>query len=185
MFLNLNMKEKDRSLEEDSCLLKPKTGRGVIIGRNVRFGGNVVIWNYVVIGDNTRIGDGTRIGSFCDIGRDVVIGKNCIIQAHVTISNGCQVGDNVFIGPNTSLLNDRFPNSKCMTPSIIEDNVIIGGCVTILPNVTVHENSVIAAGSVVTKDVPPETVVKGIPARSMMSRQEYEEKREAFIKKRR
>ncbi|MEM2911708.1 MAG: acyltransferase [Candidatus Bathyarchaeia archaeon] len=162
----------------------PKTGKGVILGKNIQFGKNIVIWNYVVIGDNTKIGDETRIGSFCDIGRDVVIGKNCIIQAHVTISNQCQLGNNVFIGPNTSLLNDRFPHSKCLTPSIIKNNVIIGGCVTILPNVTVHENSVIAAGSVVTKDIPPNTVVKGIPAKPMMTRQEYENKRKAFIEAR-
>jgi len=71
-----------------------------------------IMW---VIGDNTRIGDGTRIGSFCDVGRNVVIGKNCIIQAHVTISNGCEIGDNVFIGPNSSLLNDKFPHSGCLT----------------------------------------------------------------------
>jgi len=162
----------------------PKTGKGVIIGENVQFGKNVTIWNYVVIGDNTRIGDGTRIGSFCDIGKNVIIGKNCIIQAHVTISNECQIGNNVFIGPNTSLLNDKFPHSKCPTPSIIKDNVVIGGCVTILPNVTVHENSVIAAGSVVTKDIPPNTVVKGIPAKPMMTRQEYEAKRKEFIEAR-
>lgn len=159
----------------------PKMGKGVVIGRNVQFGKDVVIWNYVVIGDNTKIGDGTRIGSFCDIGKNVVIGKNCIIQAHVTISNECQLGNNVFVGPNTSLLNDKFPHSKCLTPSIIEDNVVIGGCVTILPNVIVHSNSVIAAGSVVTKDVPPENVVKGIPAKPMMTRQEYEAKRKLFI----
>ncbi|MBS7270653.1 MAG: hypothetical protein KIH10_17680, partial [Candidatus Freyarchaeota archaeon] len=54
-------------------------------------------------------------------------------------------------------------------------------CVTILPNVTVYENSVVAAGSVVTKDVPPNTVVKGIPAKPMMTRQEYEAKRREFI----
>ncbi|MCW3994356.1 MAG: N-acetyltransferase [Candidatus Bathyarchaeota archaeon] len=160
---------------------KTKLGKGVIIGENVQFGEDVIVWNYVVIGDNTKIGDGTRIGSFCDIGKDVIIGKNCTIQAHVTISNECKLGNNIFIGPNSSLLNDKFPHSKCLTPSMIKDNVVIGGCVTILPNVTVGENSVIAAGSVVTKDIPPETVVKGIPAKSMMTRQEYETKRKAFI----
>jgi len=161
---------------------KPKMGKGVIIGKNVQFGKDVVIWNYVVVGDNTKIGDGTRIGSFCDIGKNVIIGKNCIVQAHVTISNECKLGNNVFIGPNSSLLNDKFPHSKCLTPSVIKDNVIIGGCVTVLPNVTVGKGSIIAAGSAVTKDVQPETVVKGIPAKHMMTRQEYEIKREAFIK---
>ncbi|MCX8154054.1 MAG: N-acetyltransferase [Candidatus Bathyarchaeota archaeon] len=160
---------------------RPKMGEGVIMGENVQFGKNVTIWNYVIIGDNTQIGDGTRIGSFCDIGKNVIIGRNCIIQAHVTISNECQIGNNVFIGPNTSLLNDKFPHSKCLTPPIIKDNAIIGGCVTILPNVTVHENAVVAAGSVVTKDVPPNIVVKGIPARPTMTRQGYETKRREFI----
>lgn len=164
---------------------KPKTGLGVIIGKNVEFGREVTIWNYVVIGDNTRIGSRTRIGSFCDIGRNVVIGSNCIIQAHVTISNECKIGNDVFIGPNTSLLNDRFPHSRCLTPSIVEDDVVIGGCVTILPNVIIHEKAVVAAGSVVTRDVPPRTVVKGIPAKPMMTREEYETKRMKFIKARR
>lgn len=167
------------------ALSKPRIGIGVIVGENVQLGRDVVLWNYVVIGSNTKIGDGTRIGSFCDIGKDVVIGRNCNIQAHVTISNECQIGDNVFIGPNTSILNDKFPHSRCPTPSMVRNNVVIGGCVTILPNVTVYENSVVAAGSVVTKDVPPNTVVKGIPAKPIMTRAEYETKRRDFIETRR
>jgi len=159
----------------------PKKGKGVIIGKNVQFGKNIVVWNYVVIGDNTKIGDGTRIGSFCDIGKDVVIGKNCNIQAHVTISNECKIGDNVFIGPNSSLLNDKFPQSRYLTPSIMKNNVVIGGCVTILPNITVNENSVIAAGSVVTKNVPSGIVVKGVPAKRMMTREEYEKRKKRFL----
>jgi acetyltransferase-like isoleucine patch superfamily enzyme len=162
-------------------MTEPRIGKGVIIGKDVQFGKDIVIWNYVVIGDNTSISDGTRVGSFCDIGRDVVIGKNCIIQAHVTVSNECRLGDNVFIGPNSSLLNDKFPHSKCLTPTVVKNDVIVGGCVTILPNVTVNENSVVAAGSVVTKDVPPGTVVKGVPAETMMTRREYESERKKFI----
>jgi acetyltransferase-like isoleucine patch superfamily enzyme len=112
-----------------------------------------------------------------------VIGKNCVIQAHVTISNECKLGDNVFIGPNSSLLNDKFPHSRFLTPSIIEDNVVIGGCATVLPNVIIRKNSVVAAGSIVTKTVPSGIVVKGMPAKPMMTREEYEEKRKVFIKK--
>ncbi|MDH7564224.1 MAG: DapH/DapD/GlmU-related protein [Candidatus Bathyarchaeota archaeon] len=163
---------------------EPKLGKGVLVGKSAQFGKDVVVWNYVVIGENAKIGNGTRIGSFCDIGRDVKIGSNCIVQAHVTISNKCRLGNNVFVGPNSSLLNDRFPHSRCLTPSIIEDNVVIGGCVTILPNVTVGKNSIVAAGSVVTKDVPPNTVVKGVPARKMMTREEYEAKRKSFLETR-
>jgi len=157
-------------------------GKGVLIGKNVQFGKNVIIWNYIVIGDNTKIGDGTRIGSFCDIGKNVVIGKNCVIQAQVAVSNECQIADNVFIGPNTTILNDKFPHSEYLTPSTVKDDVVIGGCVTILPNVVVNEKAVIAAGSIVTKDVPAATVVKGVPARPTMTRQEYQAKRGAFVK---
>jgi acetyltransferase-like isoleucine patch superfamily enzyme len=160
-------------------------GKGVIVGEDVEFGGNVVVWNYVVICDGTKIGDGTVIGSFCDIGKNVVIGKNCNIQAHVTISNGCVIGNNVFIAPNTSLLNDRYPKSELLTPPIMKDNAIIGGGVTILPGVTVGKDSVVAGGSVVTKDVKSGTVVLGVPARVVMTLDEYEAKREAYVKARR
>jgi acetyltransferase-like isoleucine patch superfamily enzyme len=78
-------------------------------------------------------------------------------------------------------LNDKFPYCVRLTPSIIEDDVIIGGCVTVLPNVTIGKGSVVAAGSAVTKDVSPESVVSGIPAKPMMTRQEYENKKKAFI----
>jgi acetyltransferase-like isoleucine patch superfamily enzyme len=169
---------------KDTAMAEPKKGEGVIVGKNVKFGKNVVIWNYVIVGDNTRIGDGTRIGSFCDIGKGVIIGKNCIVQAHVTISNECELSDNVFIGPNSSLLNDKFPHSRCLTPTMIKENVVVGGCVTLLPNVTVNENSVIAAGSVVTKDIPAGTVVRGSPAEAMMTRKEYESRRRKFIAER-
>jgi acetyltransferase-like isoleucine patch superfamily enzyme len=162
---------------------KPKVGKGVIVGKNVQFGKDVTVWNYVVIGDNTKIGDGTRIGSFCDIGKEVFVGKNCNIQTHVTISNGCRIGKNVFIAPNSSILNDKFPVSKFLTPPTVKNNVIIGGCAVILPNTTIGEHSVVAAGSVVTKDVPPKTVVKGIPAKPAMTRKEYETKKKAFTRK--
>ena len=161
---------------------KYRLGKGVILGKNVKIGEAVVIWNYVIIGDNTVIGDKTRIGSFCDIGRDVEIGRYCNIQAHVTISNGCRIGSNVFIGPNASILNDRFPVSSRLTPPIIEDNVIVGGGAIILPNLTIGENAVVAAGSVVTKDVPAEAVVKGAPAKIFMNRNEYEAKKLKFVK---
>jgi acetyltransferase-like isoleucine patch superfamily enzyme len=157
-------------------------GEGVVVGKTVHFGKNVVIWNYVVIGDNTKIGYGTCIGSFCDIGKNVTMGKNCNIQAHVTISNECVLGNNVFIAPNSSLLNDKYPKSSFLTSPRVKDNVIIGGGVTILPGVILGENSVIGGGSVVTKNVPSGKVLMGVPAKEIMTTEEYEVKREAFIK---
>jgi len=165
-------------------MLTAKKGIGIVTGANVEIGANVAIWNYVVIGDNTKIGDGTLIGSFCDIGKNVVLGKNCNIQAHVTISNGCLLGDNVFIAPNSSLLNDKYPKSPFLTPPIIKNGAQIGGGVTILPDVTVGEQSVVGGGSVVTKNVAPRIVVAGDPARVVMNLEEYEAKRSAFIKSR-
>lgn len=158
----------------------PKLGRGVVVGENVQFGQNAVIWNYVVIGGNARIADGTCVGSFCDIGKRVTIGKNCNIQAHVTISNECKIGDDVFIGPNSSLLNDKYPLSNVLTPPVVRDHAVIGGGVTVLPGVVVGERSVVGAGSVLTKDVPPGTVVAGVPARVVLSLREYESKRKNY-----
>jgi len=163
---------------------QPKTGSGVIIGENVQFGRNVVIWNYVVIGDGTKVGEGTVIGSFVDIGKNVVIGKDCNLQAHVTVSNECVLGDNVFIAPNSSLLNDKYPKSGFLTAPIVKDNVIIGGGVTVLPDVVLGENSVIGGGSVVTKNVAPGNVLMGVPAREVMTKEQYTTKREEFIRKR-
>jgi len=148
----------------------------------VEFGKDVVVWNYVVIGDNTKIGDGTCIGSFVDIGKNVTIGKKCNIQAHVTISNECILGDNVFIAPNSSLLNDKYPKSNLLTAPIVKDNVVIGGGVTVLPSVVLGENSVIGGGSVVAASVPPGKVLMGVPAKEVMTKEEYEAKREAFLK---
>jgi acetyltransferase-like isoleucine patch superfamily enzyme len=162
-----------------------KRGVGIVQGANVQIGANCAIWNYVVIGDNTKIGDNSIIGSFVDLGKEVTLGKNCNIQAHVTISNGCVLGDNVFIAPNSSLLNDKYPKSTFMTPPIIKDGAAIGGGVTILPNVTVGEKAVVGGGSVVTKDVPPRTVVAGCPARKVMTLEQFEAKREEFLAEKR
>ena len=165
-------------------MLNPKKGTGIVTGSNVEIAPSASVWNYVVIGDNTKIGEGTIIGSFCDIGKDVVIGKNCNIQAHVTISNGCILGENVFIAPNSSLLNDKYPKSTFMTPPIIKEGARIGGGVTILPDVTVGEKAVVGGGSVVTKNVPPKTVIAGVPAKAVMTLEAYEKKRQKFIEDR-
>ena len=138
---------------------------------------SVTIYPPTYVHDTAEIGEGTKIGAFCDIGKNVKIGKNCNIQCHVTISNGCKIGNNVFIGPNTTLLNDKYPISKNISPVIVEDNAVIGGGVIILPNVKIGKGAVVGAGSVVTKDVPPDTVVSGNPARKIYGRKKYANKK--------
>jgi acetyltransferase-like isoleucine patch superfamily enzyme len=160
---------------------KPKLGNSVIVGKDVQFGKDVIIWNFVVIGDNTRIGNRTRIASFCDIGKNVVIGDECNIQTHVTISNGCKIGNKVFIGPNSTLLNDKFPQCDHITPPMVKEGAIIGGGAIVLPKVTIGRNSVIGAGSVVTRNVSHEVVVMGVPARKVMTKKEYNAKRASFV----
>jgi len=137
----------------------------------------VIVYEPTYIHPTVKIGKGTKIGAFVDIGKNVVIGENCSIQAHVTISNRCKIGNNVFIGPNTSILNDKYPICKKLAPPIIHDDVIMGGCVVILPDIIIGERSVIGAGSIITKNVPKESVVYGSPAQYQMSRQEYEQKK--------
>lgn len=114
------------------------------------------IYRPCYIHPSAKIGEDTKIGAFCDIGKNVVIGKNCNIQAHVTISNGCKIGNNVFIGPNTSLLNDKYMDGK-LEPVVVENDVKIGGGVTVLPRVTIGEGALIGAGATVTKNVAAKT----------------------------
>ena len=152
------------------------------MGEHVEFGENVTVWNYVVIGDGAKIGEDTVIGSFCDIGKNVRIGARCCFQAHVTISNECVLEDDVFIAPNTTLLNDKYPKSGLLTAPKIERGAVIGGGVTVLPNLTVGEEAVIGGASVVTGDVPARSVHAGLPDREIMSLREYVLKRESFVR---
>lgn len=142
----------------------------------------VTFYGAVSIKNNVSIGRGTRIGEYVVIGGNVSIGKNCSILYHVTVSKDAVIGDNVFIGPNTSLLNDMYPPSKVSCSPIIKDGAIIGGGVTVCPNVIIGERSVVAAGSVVTRDIPDEEVWKGNPARFHCTRIEYDKRKKAWEK---
>lgn len=122
------------------------------------------VWQPTYIHSTAKIGAGSKICAFCDIGKYVVIGKNCNIQSHVTVSNKCKIGNNVFIGPNTSLLNDKHMDGT-IEPVIVEDYVKIGGGVVVLPRVRIGERAIVGAGSVVTQNVQPLTVVFGNPAK--------------------
>ena len=144
------------------------------IGDEVEFGHNVVVREFCRIGDRTKVGTGTVIDGY------VEIGCNCSIQSCVYIPPRVRIGNNVFIAPRAVFTNDRYPPSSRLIETVVEDNVVIGANATIVAGVRIGRNAVVAAGAVVTKDVPPNTVVAGVPAKPIMSREEYEEKKKAY-----
>ena len=99
-----------------------------------------------------------------------------MIEGLVYIPPMSRIGKNVFIGPSASLTNDPFPPSEKLVGVTIEDNAIIGSGAVIKAGVTIGKNSVVAMGAVVTKNVAPDTVVMGIPAKPSYSREEYDKK---------
>ena len=146
------------------------------ISEKAKIGNNVKIWHFAYVGDNTEIGDNVKIGSLAHIDYDVQIGENTMIEGLVYIPPMSRIGKNVFIGPSASLTNDPFPPSEKLVGILIEDNAIIGSGAVIKAGVTIGKNSVVAMGAVVTKDVDPDTVVMGVPAKPSYSREEYDKK---------
>jgi acetyltransferase-like isoleucine patch superfamily enzyme len=150
------------------------------VGRNVKMGKNVKIWHYAYVGDNAEIGDNVMIGSLAHVDRDVKIGDGTRVQGLVYIPPMTVIGRNVFIGPAAVFTNDPYPPSDRMIGVTVEDEAVIGARSVILAGVKVGRRSVVAMGSVVVRDVPPETVVAGVPARILYSREEYDRKRAAW-----
>lgn len=127
------------------------------------------IWQFVVVLKNAKIGSNCNICSHCFIENDVVIGNNVTIKNGVQIWDGTTLEDNVFIGPNVTFTNDRYPKSrapefKC-EKTFVKKNAVIGANATLLPGITIGEGALVAAGSVVTKDVAPFSIVSGNPAK--------------------
>ncbi len=147
------------------------------ISPNAKLGKNVRVWNYAYVGPDTKIGENTKIGSLAHIDYDVVIGKNCKIEGLAYIAPLSRIGDNVFIGPSAVLTNDPYPLSEKMVGVKVEDGAMVCAGAVIKAGVRIGKNSVVGMGAVVTKDVPPDSVVVGIPAKRAYSREEYEKKR--------
>jgi acetyltransferase-like isoleucine patch superfamily enzyme len=146
------------------------------IAPDVKLGKDVKIYDFVNLYGCT-IGDNTKIGTFVEIQKNAVIGKNCKISSHTFICEGVTIEDYVLIGHNVTFTNDTYPratneNGDLQTaddwvcePTLVKQGASIGSGTTLLPKVTVGENAIIGAGSVVTKDVPPNTIVAGNPAK--------------------
>jgi acetyltransferase-like isoleucine patch superfamily enzyme len=143
---------------------------------NVTIGKDVRIFNFVNAYGCT-IDDGTKVGAFVEIQKGAFIGKNCKISSHTFICEGVHIEDNVFVGHNVTFINDRFPRATNADGSMQTDadwhvektkvckGASLGSSVTILCGVTIGENAIVGAGSVVTKDVAANTIVAGNPAK--------------------
>jgi acetyltransferase-like isoleucine patch superfamily enzyme len=131
----------------------------VVIGNNFQSGHNTLIR------EKTRIGDRTAIGTATVIDGNTIIGSNVSLQSMVYIPTNTTIQDNVFIGPNAVLTNDRYPPSGYLQGPIIKNGAAIGANSTILPGICIGEGALVAAGSVVTHDVPDHKMAVGTPAR--------------------
>ena len=157
-----------------------KTGfTGTIIGKNAVIRSGTIIYCDVIIGDQfqsghnvlirekTRIGNGVAIGTSAVIEGNTSIGDNVSLQSMVYIPTDTVIGNNVFIGPNTVLTNDRYPPTRIggLKGPQIRANAAIGANATLLPGVCIGEGALVAAGAIVTRDVPAHMLAIGAPAK--------------------
>ena len=142
----------------------------VKLGRDVRLSKFINLYG-------CEIGDDTKIGAFVEIQKNAYVGKRCKISSHTFICEGVTIEDNVFVGHSVAFINDSYP--RATTPdgglqnesdwkvekTLVKKGASIGSGSTILANVTIGENAIVGAGSVVTRDVPPNSIAYGNPAR--------------------
>jgi UDP-2-acetamido-3-amino-2,3-dideoxy-glucuronate N-acetyltransferase len=127
------------------------------------------VWQYVVILPGAVIGRDGNICSHCFIENKVVVGHRVTVKCGVQLWDGVTLEDDVFVGPNATFTNDLQPRSRnpsaTLLPTLVKKGASIGANATILPGLTIGEGAMVGAGAVVTKDVPPRTLVVGNPAR--------------------
>lgn len=146
------------------------------ISEDVKLGKDVKLSKFINMYGCT-IGDNTKIGAFVEIQKKATVGSNCKISSHTFICEGVTIEDNVFVGHGVTFVNDSYPRATApggnlqteadwsVEPTLIKKGASIGSGSTILANVTIGENAIVGAGSVVTKNVPPDTIVAGNPAK--------------------
>ena len=146
------------------------------IASDVKLGKDVKIYDFVNL-YGCEIGDNSKIGTFVEIQKGSKIGKNCKISSHTFICEGVAVEDDVFIGHGVTFINDKYPRATNSTgglqteddwaciPTKIEKGASIGSGSTLLCGITVGQNAIVGAGSVVIADVPANAVVAGNPAK--------------------
>jgi len=150
------------------------------IAPDVKLGKDVAVHAFVNL-YGCAIGDHTKIGAFVEIQKNATVGRNCKISSHTFICEGVHIEDDVFIGHNVTFINDLYPRATSATGGlqteedwkVIETSVrkgaSVGSSATILAGVTIGEFAIVGAGAVVTKDVPPHTIVAGVPAKRLRS----------------
>jgi acetyltransferase-like isoleucine patch superfamily enzyme len=146
------------------------------VAPDVKLGENVRLAQFVNL-YGCEIGDETKLGTFVEVQKNAKIGRRCKISSHTFVCEGVTIEDNVFIGHGVAFINDIYPRATAaggalqteadwnVVPTLVKQGASIGSGATILAKVTIGENAIVGAGSVVTRDVPADTIVAGNPAR--------------------
>jgi acetyltransferase-like isoleucine patch superfamily enzyme len=149
------------------------------IAPDVKLGKNVRLSKFINL-YGCEIGDNTKIGAFVEIQKNAKIGDNCKVSSHTFVCEGVTIEDDVFIGHSVTFINDSYPRATSdgrlqteadwkVEKTVVKKGASIGSGTTVLSNVTIGENAIVGAGSVVTRDVPANTIVAGNPAKILRS----------------